>query len=144
MDRGETTEEGADLGVTKQELQSYYWLKKNIEKLEHKLLELEAEATRVTTRITQEPKGWSSNSDELGGIVAEIISVQDAINDKVKKSYRVMADIEQATVELPERETYLIRARYIDCKSWEQIAVDMNYCWQHVHKIHSRALKALA
>ena len=130
--------------MTKQELQSYYWLRKNIEKLEHKLLELESEATRVTTRITHDPRGGSGNSDKLGGIVAEIISVQEKINSKLQRSYRIMAEIEHATVELPEREAYLIRARYIDCKSWEQIAVDMSYCWQHVHKIHSRALKALA
>ena len=126
--------------MTKQELQSYYWLRKNIEKLEHKLLELESEATRVTTRITQEPKGGSGNSDKLGGIVAEIIAVQEKINSKLQRSYVTMSGIEQATVELPEREAYLIRARYIDCKSWEQIAVDMNYCWKQTHRIHSMAL----
>ena len=130
--------------MTKQELQSYYWLRKNIEKLEHKLLELESEATRVTTRITHDPRGGSSNVDKLGGIVAEIVTVQEKINNKLQKAYRVMFEIEHATVELPEREAYLIRARYIDCKSWEQIAVDMSYCWQWIHKIHSKALSMLA
>lgn len=129
--------------MTKHELQSYYWLRKNIEKLEDRLLELESEATRVTTRITKDPHCGSGNSDKIGGIVAEIINVQENINDKLKRMYGVMAEIERATVDLPEREAYLIRARYIDCKSWEQIAVDMNYCWQHVHRIHSQALKAL-
>ena len=130
--------------MTKQELQSYYWLRKNIEKLEHKLLELESEATRVTTRITQEPKGGSGNSDKLGGIVAEILTVQEKINNKLRRSYITMSEIEHATVELPEREAYLIRARYIDCKSWEQIAVDMHYSWRQIHYIHSEALRILA
>ena len=130
--------------MTKQELQSYYWLRKNIEKLEHKLYELEAEATRVTTRIAHDPRGGSGNSDKLGGIVAEIISVQEKINSKLQRSYITMSGIEQATVELPEREAYLIRARYIDCKSWEQIAVDMHYSWRQIHYIHSEALRILA
>lgn len=129
--------------MTKRELQSYYWLRKNIEKLEDRLLELESEATRVTTKITDDPHCGSGNSDKIGGIVGEIIAVQDKINDKLQGSYKMMLEIEHATVDLPEREAYLIRARYIDCKSWEQIAVDMNYCWQHVHRIHSQALKAL-
>lgn len=130
--------------MTKQELQSYYWLRRNIQKLENKLLELETEATRQTTQITQMPKGNRTSTDKLSGIVAEIVAVQDKINDKVQRSYRIMVAIEKAIEGLPEREAYLIRARYIDCKSWEQIAVDMNYCWQHVHKIHSKALKLLA
>lgn len=130
--------------MTKQELQSYFWLQRNIQKLEDKLLELETEATRQTTRITKAPKGNKCSTDKLSDIVAEIVAVQDKINDKVQRSYRIMAAIEKAIEGLPEREAYLIRARYIDCKSWEQIAVDMNYCWQHVHKIHSKALKLLA
>ncbi len=28
---------------------------------------------------------------------------------------------------LPPREAYLVRARYVDYKGWEQIAVAMNY-----------------
>ena len=131
------------MGVTKQDLQSYYWLKKNIDQLEDKLFELESEATRVTTRITQDPKG-SQSTDKLSGIVANIIEVQDKINNKVKLSYKIMAEIEEAAQQLPEREAYLIRARYIDCKSWEQIAVDMSYCWKQIHRIHSMALKMMA
>ena len=40
--------------MTKQQLQEYYWLKKNIKKLEEKLLELETEAKRVTTVYTKQ------------------------------------------------------------------------------------------
>ena len=69
--------------------------------------------------MTQEEEAVTRIS--LEGIVAEI-SVQEKINSKLQRSYRIMAEIEHATVELPEREAYLIRARYIDCKSWEQIA----------------------
>ena len=130
--------------MTKQELQSYYWLRKNIEKLEHKLLELESEATRMTTRITHDPRGGSGNSDKLGGIVAEIVSVQEKINSKLQRSYITMSGIEQAIELLPSREAYLIRARYIELKAWEQICVDMSYSWRQIHYIHSEALRILA
>jgi DNA-directed RNA polymerase specialized sigma subunit len=129
--------------ITKTDLQSYYWLTRNVKKLEDKLLELETEATRITTRITHQPKS-KNGTDKIGGIVAEIIDVQNKINSKLQNAYIIMSKIEQAASRLPEREAYLIRRRYIDCLTWEQIAVDMHYSWQHVHKIHAKALKLLA
>lgn len=129
--------------MTKRELQEYYWLKRNIQKLEDKLLELETEATRQTTRLTKDPKGDFSSTDKVASIVTSMVMVQDEINEKLNKSYEVIANIEKAIEELPEREKFLIRSRYLDCKSWERIAVDMHYSWQWVHKIHSKALKLL-
>jgi RNA polymerase sigma factor (sigma-70 family) len=128
--------------ITKGDLQSYYWLKRNVQQLEDRLQELEAAATRITTRMSHTPKG-SGNTDKIGGIVAEIVDVQDKINSKLQNAYNIMAKIEQAAARLPEREAYLIRARYIECKTWEQIAVDMHYSWRQVHNIHARALKTL-
>lgn len=76
--------------------------------------------------------------------MAKIIEVKEEINRQLQQSYELVARIERAIDKLPEREKYLIRARYLDGKSWEQIAVDMNYSWRQVHYIHSNALKLLA
>ena len=32
--------------------------------------------------------------------------------------------------------------RYVDIKTWEQIAVEMNYGWTQVHNLHGSALGA--
>ena len=45
---------------------------------------------------------------------------------------------------LCEREAYLIRLRYLELKRWEEICVEMNYSWKHIHRIHSDALMLLA
>ena len=129
--------------MTKKQLQEFYWMKRNIQKLEDKLLELETEATRQTTRLSNEPKGSHLSSDKITSIVIKIVEVQEEINNKLKQAYALVAKIEVAIAILPEREQYLVRSRYLECKSWEQIAVDMNYSWQWVHKIHSKALKLL-
>jgi len=34
----------------------------------------------------------------------------------------------------------LLIERYIIGNKWEQIALNMGYSWQHVHKVHSRAI----
>lgn len=129
--------------MTKKELQEYYWVRRNIRQLEEKLEELETEATRQTTRFTQQPKARSSK-DRMADAVAEIVTIQEKMQEELEKSYKLLTRIEQAIESLPPREKYLIRARYIDCKTWEQIAVEMHYSWPHVHRIHSRALQMLA
>lgn len=125
-------------------MQAYYWVKKNIERLENELLELETEATRQTAQLTQERKSQNYNPDRLAELVAKIVEVQEEINRQLQQSYELVAKIEKAIEKLPEREKYLIRARYIDCKSWEQVAVEMNYSWKQIHRIHANALKLLA
>lgn len=129
--------------MTKHELQQYRWIQKNINRLEERLLELETEATRITTQLTKEPKGTSS-TDKLSTLVAQIVDTRNEISRQLREAYGRQIKIEAAVKRLPEREKYLIRARYIELKTWEQIAVDMNYSWKHTHRIHSRALKMLA
>ena len=40
-----------------------------------------------------------------------------------------------------EDEKDVLMYRYIRLMKWEDIAVKMEYSWQHIHKIHARALK---
>lgn len=42
-----------------------------------------------------------------------------------------------------EQEKNLLTYRYLRGMKWENVAVKMGYSWQHIHKIHSRALKNL-
>jgi len=130
--------------MTKKDLQQLYWIKRNIQQLENKLLELETSATRITTQLTKEPRGTSGPEDKLSEIVCKIVEVQEQINEELKKSYDYMAKIEKAIEALPPREAHLIRLRYLELKSWESICVEMNYSWRQIHRIHSDALKLLA
>ena len=128
--------------MTKKDLQEYYWLKGGIRKLEDRLAELETKAAKVNSALTGMPK-QSQNRDSLGEVIIKIIDTQQLINSQLTKAYVKIAEIENAIEVLPEKEKYLIRSRYIECKSWEQIAVDMNYSWQHIHRLHSEALTRL-
>lgn len=128
--------------MNKIELQEYYWLMRNVNQLEDKLLELDTRVTKVTSSLTGMPKA-SGEPDKIPFLVSRIIEVQKEINEVLERAYRKVADIEKAIEVLPSRERYLIRARYVELKTWEQIAVDMNYSWKQVHRIHSAALKLI-
>lgn len=130
--------------MTKKELQQLYWLKRNIQQLENKLIELETEATKMTRQLSKAPIRISSTDDRLSEIVCKIVEVQNEINRQLEKSYECTAKIEKAIETLPPREAYLIRMRYLELKRWEEICVEMNYSWRQIHYIHAEALKMLA
>lgn len=130
--------------MTKKDLYELFWMKKNINRLEEKLLELENKATQITTQLSKEPKGTNSVEDKLGETVSKIVDLQNEINDQLKIYYKKVRYIEKAIEKLPPREALLIRLRYLDQKRWEEICVEMNYSWRQVHRIHSDALKLLA
>lgn len=132
--------------MTKQELREYYWIQKNIEKLEYQIEELVAVATKQTNRIKNDADSihGTGYSDRLGDVMAELADLREELKKQLQKALALQLGIEQAIKALPEREKYLIRARYVEQKRWEQIAVDMNYKWAQVHRIHAGALKMLA
>lgn len=130
--------------MTKKELQELYWIKRNIQQLEWKLLELESAATKMNTPLTKEPRISAKNTDRQSEIIIKMVEVQDKINRQLEKSYEYMAKIEKAIETLPAREAFLIRLRYMELRSWETICVEMNYQWAQVHRIHADALKLLA
>ena len=128
--------------LTKKELSEYYWTKKNIEKLEEKLLEIDTQLRRVTARYTLVvTKGGTR--DILGELIAKKIAVEEEINKQLQYSYELLRKIENAIKVLPQREQYLIRARYIEGKKWEEICVEMHYSWPQIHRIHRKALDKL-
>ncbi len=129
--------------MTKRELQEYYWVRRNIDRLEDRLLELETEATKMTTTLKHDPRSDGYSKDKLAGVVAKIVNVQDEINEQLGESYRMMAEIERAAERLPQKERYLIRLRYLELKSWGAIGITIGCSPRQVHRIHSRALKLL-
>lgn len=132
--------------MTKKELQEYYWTQRNIEKLELRIDELMAIATKQTTRIKNDADSihGTGYSDRLGDVMAEMADLREGLKEQLQQALDGQLMIEHAIKKLPEREKYLIRARYIERKSWEKIAVDMGYSWKQVHRIHSGALGLLA
>ena len=129
--------------MDKKDLQQYLWLRRVIKQLEDRLEELETEATRMTVRYSDQPKGAPYDKDRMAELGVEMVELDEKIQVKLAESYELARKIEEAIGSLPEREQYLMRARYIQGESWEQIAVDMHYSWQHVHRIHAKALRLL-
>lgn len=131
--------------MNKHDLQQFYWTQKNIEKLEQRIEELYTIATKQTSTLKKDADSihGTGYQDRMGEVLAEIADLRKDLETELQEALAGQLEIEQAIKTLPEREKYLIRARYIERKSWEQICVDMSYSWRQIHNIHSEALKML-
>lgn len=128
--------------MDKEELKRHRWLRKRIEQYKNKLRELEAIATKQTAVINDQPKG-SDGSDKRIDAIMDMVSITKELNDLICESAQITMQIEKAIARLPEREQSVVWARYVEDKEFEQIAVDMSYSWQHIHRIHANALSLL-
>ena len=64
--------------------------------------------------------------------------VSKAIDAKADYTLKVSAELDQME---DDKLRCLLRDRYICCKSWEQIAVDMCYGIRRVYQLHGEALR---
>lgn len=89
------------------------------------------------------PKG--NGSSDLSGYASRLDELERKLREKQDKSVRLMGEITDSIAEMEDAtERTLLRYRYICGYTWEQIAVDLGYSWQWVHKLHARALKHFA
>lgn len=127
----------------KKELQEYYWTMKSIERLEKQLIEAEAQSISMSQAISDEPRASSGDKDKICSRVVAIIEYQEAIKEKLIEAYLLKTRIEKTIAVLPAREQHLIRLRYIDRKSFEEIAFMMAYSWRQIHRLHDDVLRFL-
>ena len=51
--------------------------------------------------------------------------------------------IEEAINSLDPTARQLLRYRYIECLTWEEVCVRMKYSWRQTHRLHGRAIAEL-
>ena len=86
--------------------------------------------------VTSSPK--STVEDKYLELADRSSDVNRSIDAKVDYTLKVSAELDyMADYKL----RCLLRDRYICCKTWEQIAVDMGYVIRRVYQLHGEALK---
>ena len=130
--------------TAKEYLSQAYRLDQRIDSKIEQVASLNALATKCTSTITGMPRNPSSSTSTMADTVCKIINLQVEINrdiDALVELKREIIGVIKA-VDNPEYQT-LLEKRYLCFLHWEQIAVDMNYSMQHVHRMHSAALKEI-
>lgn len=131
-------------GEAKKFLNGVIYIRREIKRLEYKIMGLRSLRERVTPSYSKAPGGTSG--DRLTDITSKIIELENEQRNKVLsylESYRAAEQaimfVESADIRLAE----VLRLRYLEGERWEQIACDLHYSWKQVFNLHNKGIKIL-
>ena len=124
----------------KEWLRRYIMAVKYEKEIALELEELEGQYILPSRAIDGMPHG-SGGDNDLSSFAAAYDKLYFEIKAALEKRIEIRREV-RAAIENMENETekILMLYRYIDGKTWEQIAVNMGYTWRWVMQIHGRAL----
>ena len=128
--------------TAKEYLGQAYRLDQRINSKLEQVLSLRELTTKATATMSDMPGGGSRNVYKMQDIIGKIVDLENEINadiDKLVDLKREMVAVIKAVAD-PEYQT-LLELRFLCFKTWEQIAVDMNYSIQHIYRLRDKALK---
>lgn len=130
--------------TAKEYLNQAYRLDQRINSKIEQVESLNALAQKCTSTISDMPKNPNRNGSRMEDAIIKIMSLQEEINNEIDMLVDLKAEIIDTirNVKNPEYQT-LLELRYLCFKTWEQIAVDMNYGIDNVFKLHQKALKKI-
>lgn len=117
-------------------------LENSREILSGELEKLRARYFRMTASLTGMPR-TGSHEDRMAEYAAKaepVLMELKAIEDEQRNKYRILA---QAVKHIPHQEGKIIRLRYHDRKSWDEVSGYIHMSKREVMYIHASALKHL-
>ena len=126
--------------LKKEYLRGYEKTVSQMKRSEEKMLEIHL--GKIMPSAGNDGMPHAHNNSDLSGYAA----LMDAEERRYMKTrYRRIQMCKEITDKIErmdnEDEKDVLMYRYIRLMKWEDIAVKMEYSWQHIHKIHARALK---
>jgi len=133
-------EKNADIELKKEYLKGYKKIVRQMERSELKIREMRL--NRMLPAVVNDGMPHAHNNNDLSSYAALLDQEEKKYKkyryQRVKKCKEITDRIEQLE---NEDEKDVLMYRYIKLMKWEDIAVKMCFSWQHLHKIHSKALK---
>lgn len=124
----------------KEYLESYRLIQTRINVLRAEIDRLRAEAESVSIRLDGMPKGQGGN-DKMSRLIAEMADLESTLTSEMSGLYiRRTKIIVQLGKLKSHKHQVLLQKRYIECKTWETIAYEMDITWRHCYRLHGSAL----
>ena len=98
--------------------------------------------TKMNTELTDMPKDPNRNGSRVEDTVVKIVSLENEINDDVERLIAVKRDIMRVIDGVDDRKEHIVLTlRYLNFRTWEEIASELCCTVRNVHLIHGRALE---
>ena len=73
-----------------------------------------------------------------------LVELESMVDQKIDEQIALKSEILETISQVKDRRQRIILTEYyLEMKTWEQVAVDMNYSFQHTMRMHGYALKAV-
>ena len=129
--------------MTKERLRNYKYIEKEREQLLHQLEEIEAALYNPRIqRLTGMPSAPSPDNAQEN-LAIKHTELMDRYQAKREELAAEQLAIEDAIEALDPTARMLMRYRYLDGLTWEEVCVQMSYSWAQTHRIHGAALRKL-
>ncbi len=127
----------------KKKLQNYADMQLEHTQLKERIDSLREQLTSIHSQNFDGIVAMSGNSDKIGDMVSTLSDLETTYIQKSNELMRKMIEIERSINTLEPMERVVVRKRYMECKPWETICVEMNYGYRGILKVHSRILQKL-
>ena len=130
--------------MTEQDLRNYTSLKKELEQINERIQELEHAKYSISSPTWSDmPAGGHGDHDKIGAMLTRIEEQTEMYWDKYKELLEIQSDIEKKIEKLEPIERTVMRYKYFEGKTFEDIADIINYSFMTVRRIHKRSIKKL-
>nr|DAL96949.1 MAG TPA: Protein of unknown function (DUF1492) [Caudoviricetes sp.] len=129
----------------KEYLSQALWLDQRINNKLEQLEMLRALAMKVTANLTEEKVSGGNNiKNHMENTIAKIVDLEREINEEIDQLINLKQEILETIglVDDPIAQL-LLEMRYINRRTWGEIAGELGYSDRGIHKIHGRALKEI-
>ncbi len=122
------------------------WLRRGwqIDQEINSLLRTKQETRDRLTSVTAGYDGESVQGTRDPHKYDRLAELDEKIDQRIDQLVAVKQEIMDAIAQVEDsRYRTLLTERYMEFKTWEQIAVDMNYTWRRVMQLHGEALNSI-
>jgi RNA polymerase sigma factor (sigma-70 family) len=128
--------------MTKNDLRAYILAKKDVEKIESELRELEARLySPKSPNLDGMPK--ASGLTGMDDLIIKYLDLQRKYEGRLGEMLRKFEEIDDEINNLPTDERYIVRCRFVLGLTIRQTAEEANYSEAQVKRIQKRALMKL-
>lgn len=123
--------------TAKQFLSRGRWIEREITSL----IRTRDETRDRLTHITQNYDGDGAQTTKDPHKFDSLVELEDKIDGLIDRLYATKTEILGVIDKLEDRREFLaLKVYYIDMKTWEEVAVEMNYTWRQTMRIRKAAL----
>ena len=113
---------------------------------EIQMLERLIQRTRESVEaVTQKYDGDGAQATKNPHKFDRLVELEGLVDQKIQEQLTLKAETLLTIGKLKDRRQRMIPTEYyLEMKTWEQVAVDIGYSYQHVMRLHGYALKAVS